>query len=83
MMPSAHGPMTGVVTGAGSAPAVTALLARSVAAPIATFVRSIFILIPQSSLMATFAPSKRQREFLANIYKNGRFVTRIRSFRLT
>ena len=83
MMLSVHGPMTGAATGAGAAPAVTALLARSVVAPIAIVVTLIFILIPQSSLIAMFAPSKRQRELISNIYKNRRFVTRIRSFRLT
>ena len=83
MMPSAHGPMTGAATGAGAAPAVTALLASSVVATMAAFVRLIFILSLQSLLITIFAPSKRRRVLLPNILKNARFVTRVRSLRLT
>ena len=84
MMPSAHGPMTGAATGAGAAnvPAKTVPLANSVVAAIAAVVRLIFISILQSSLIAQFSPSTRQRALLPNIYKNARFVSRFRSLLL-
>ena len=64
-MPNVHGPMTGAAT--GTAPAVAALLANSVVAIIADFVRLTFILILQSSLIAIFSPSERRRVLLPNI----------------
>ena len=83
MMPSAHGPMSGASTGARTAPAQTVLVADSVVATMAAFVGLIFILSLQSSLITIFAPSKRRRILLPNILENSRFVTCVRSLRLT